>query len=103
MHSLHLLIYVRYLTQHISSSLSKPNYYNTAKLDLNDIIVNESGSLKLAPIFVTSCNNVRLDKGVLYANCAKLDGSEHASTFDLNTTIGNIDGKFKWGAANFLV
>lgn len=53
-------------------------------------------------MFENSCIKIRLhDRNILLADCRTIDGSYRFSSLDLDTLLGNIDGKFVWGKQGF--
>ena len=52
--------------------------------------------------FSATCRKVLITKGVLFAECQKADKKTYvASSISLDAFLGNIDGKFIWGAKAF--
>ncbi len=53
-------------------------------------------------MFRESCRNIRLHyRNILLADCRTIDGTYRFSSLDLDTLLGNIDGKFVWGKQGF--
>jgi len=48
-----------------------------------------------------SCSKLRVEHGILYAECLRYDGSRCESSIDLNQYLGNIDGVLTWGLKAF--
>ena len=50
----------------------------------------------------TTCRKAIIDKGVLSAECLKVDKKTYvSSSISLDAFIGNVDGKFVWGSKGF--
>ncbi|KAF8849336.1 Cyanovirin-N [Acephala macrosclerotiorum] len=51
--------------------------------------------------FHLSSQNARLEGSALVATLTNVEGAEVESSIDLNSIIGNEDGRFFWGGADF--
>lgn len=51
--------------------------------------------------FTDSCRNVRLEGSILKADCRKTNDTYVASTINLDSIIGSIEGKLSWGHQAF--
>lgn len=53
--------------------------------------------------FTQSCKNIRLDNAILHAECRTYDKNPiyKKSEIDLDTVLGNHNGKFQWGLTGF--
>ena len=54
-------------------------------------------------LFTQSCKNIRLDGAILHAECRTHDRNPtyKKSDLDLDTILGNHNGKFQWGLTGF--
>ena len=53
-------------------------------------------------MFSKTSQNIRLQgNSILVADCKKQDGSSKSSSLDLDTLLGNVDGKFTRGQQTF--
>ncbi|TFK35023.1 Cyanovirin-N [Crucibulum laeve] len=48
-----------------------------------------------------SCTLIKIEKGILYAECRLADGSCNSCSIDLNLYIGNINGCLEWDGIDF--
>ncbi|CZR67921.1 related to Cyanovirin-N homolog [Phialocephala subalpina] len=51
--------------------------------------------------FHLSAQNLRLEGSTLISTLANVEGQENDASIDLNSIIGNEDGRFFWGGADF--
>ncbi|KAE8167870.1 Cyanovirin-N [Aspergillus tamarii] len=55
----------------------------------------------MAGNFYESAIDVRVEGPVLFARLRTIDGEEVDASIDLNQHLGNSNGSFEWGGANF--
>jgi len=53
--------------------------------------------------FIDTSRKITLVKGVLSAECRKHDGKHVNAAISLDDYLGNVDGKFTWGAKGFSI
>ena len=52
-------------------------------------------------LFSLSCTDISIQGSVLSARCRNASGKHLPSQLDLNTVVGNDNGKFNWDMNNF--